>query len=236
MDSLQNRIDAILSQLQQHANPDAIAQMARYGITPEETYGVKIPVLRQIARDYHRDHELALRLWSINTRETRILASMVDNPKRLSEAQMDAWAADFDYWEICDQCCMNLFEKHPLAWEKAVAWSRRDNEGQKRAGFVLMARLAVSAKEAASDRFLPFFRLIENAADDPRNLVKKAVNWALRQIGKRNLYLNRKAIRIAERLTERESKSARWIGTDARRELTAEKIQRRLKQREARGG
>ena len=141
---------------------------------------------------------------------------------------MEAWATEFDYWEICDQACMNLFEKHPLAWRKAIEWSNHENEGKKRAAFVLMARLAVSDKKAKDDRFKPFFPLIIRESTDERNLVKKAVNWALRQIGKRNKALNQKAIPVAEKIATFNSKSARWIATDALRELKSEDVQKRL--------
>ncbi|MDO9548661.1 MAG: DNA alkylation repair protein [Candidatus Marinimicrobia bacterium] len=207
----------------------AIPAMAGFGITPEQTYGVKIPNLRAIAKEYRKNHELALALWEINNRETRILATMIDDPKLLTEMQMEAWAMEFDYWEICDQACMNLLEKHPLAWQKALEWSNHANEGKKRAAFVLMARLAVSDKKAATEKFEPFFPLIVRESTDERNLVKKAVNWALRQIGKRNKALNRQAIQVAEKIVSVESKSARWIATDALRELTSEAVQNRLK-------
>jgi len=203
--------------------------MAKFGITPEQTYGVKVPHLRSIAKDYRKNHELALALWEINNRETRILATMIDDPKQLTEDQMEAWAMEFDYWEICDQACMNLFEKHQLAWQKAIEWSYHVNEGKKRAAFVLMARLAVSDKKAKDKQFEPFFPLIIKESTDERNLVKKAVNWALRQIGKRNRELNQQAIQVAEQIITLESKSARWTATDAFRELNSDAVQERLK-------
>ncbi|MBU1066161.1 DNA alkylation repair protein [bacterium] len=217
------------NRLREVGDPKAIPFMAKYGITPEQTYGVKVPDLRTIAKDFHKNHELALALWEINNRETRILASMIDDPKQLTEEQMEAWAMEFDYWEICDQACMNLFEKHTLAWQKAVEWSDHANEGKKRAAFVLMARLAVSDKKAPDQKFQPFFPLITRESTDERNLVKKAVNWALRQVGKRNQALNQQAIQVAEEIAAINSKSARWIATDALRELKSEAVQRRLK-------
>jgi 3-methyladenine DNA glycosylase AlkD len=226
--------ETILKKLEAGRNPEALAGMARYGITPARAYGIKIPVLRQLAceartKDKTANHALALQLWANDTRETRILACMIDAPQLVTEAQMENWAAAFDYWEICDQCCQNLFEKTPFAYQKAVEWSEREAEYVKRAGFVLMARLAVSDKKAADDRFEPFFPLIEREADDPRDMVKKGVNWALRQIGKRNQALNRQAIRAAERTLKQESKAAQWVAKDALKELTGTAVQNRLK-------
>ena len=225
---IKQRLDKINGQLKALSNPDAIPFMAKFGITPDHIYGVKIPQLRQLAKSYRKDHELALALWKIDNRETHILASMIDDPKQLTENQMEAWAASFDYWEICDQVCMNLFEKHPLAWQKAVEWSNHTDPGKKRAAFVLIARLAVSDKKAPDERFMPFFPLIIQESTDENNLVKKAVNWALRQIGKRNFALNRQAINVAEEIRQIDSKSAHWIATDAIRELRSEAIQQRL--------
>ncbi len=218
----------ILEQLESLADPEAVKGMARYGITPEKAYGVSIPNLRAIARAVGTDHELAGWLWLNGSRETRILASMIADPKLLTEAQMERWASEFTYWEICDQCCINLFSRTPLAWRKAIEWSSRPEESYKRAAFVLMARLAVSEKKAPDERFEPFFPLITAAAADPRNMVKKAVNWALRQIGKRSPGLNSRAIETAEALRRTDSKSARWIASDALRELRSEAVQSRL--------
>ncbi|MCB9422673.1 MAG: DNA alkylation repair protein [Ardenticatenaceae bacterium] len=225
--------ETILQQLEAERNPDALAGMAQYGITPDHAYGIKIPVLRQLARkvrgnDKAANHALAQQLWANNTRETRILASMVDVPQLVSEAQMESWAAEFDYWEICDQCCMNLFEKTPFAYQKAVEWGERAEEYVKRAGFVLMARLAVSDKKAADERFTAFLPLIEKEAGDARDMVKKSVNWALRQIGKRNLTLNQQAIAVSERIQQQESKAAQWVARDALKELTGTAVQNRL--------
>ena len=154
---------------------------------------------------------------------------MVDEAQLVTETQMESWVSEFDYWEICDQCCMNLFEKTPFAYQKAVEWSKRAEEYVKRAGFVLMARLAVSDKKAADDRFEAFFPLIEREAGDPRDMVKKGVNWALRQIGKRNLALNRQAIIVGQRIQQQESKAAQWVARDALKELTGTAVQSRLK-------
>ncbi len=221
--------DDILKQLKFFSNPKAIEGMARFGITPERTYGISIPNLRKMAKEIGKDHNLAQELWESNIRETRILASMVDEPNKVTEKQMESWAKGFDYWEICDQCCMNLFEKTEFAYQKTVKWSEREEEFVKRAGFVLMARLAVSDKKATDEKFVKFFPIIKREAADGRNFVKKAVNWALRQIGKRNPNLNKRAIEVAKEIQKMNSKVAKWVATDAIRELTSEAVQKRLK-------
>lgn len=225
--------ETILQRLEAERNPNALAGMAQYGITPTRAYGIKIPVLRKLAREFRSkdkaaNHALAQQLWANDTRETRILASMIDVPQLVDEAQMESWVSTFDYWEICDQCIQNLFEKTPLAYQKAVEWSQRDEEYVKRAGFVLMARLAVSDKKATDDRFTAFFLLIEREASDPRDMVKKGVNWALRQIGKRNLPLNRQAIIVAERIQQQDNKAAQWVARDTLQELRGTAVQNRL--------
>jgi 3-methyladenine DNA glycosylase AlkD len=223
--------EEIIERLQSLSNPEAVTGMARFGITPQNTYGVSIPNLRKLAKEVGKDHLLAQRLWARDSRETRILASMIDDPKMVTEEQMESWVKDFDYWEICDQCCANLFEKTGFAYQKCVEWSSREEEFVKRAGFVLMARLAVSDKKANDDQFEAFFPLIKREATDNRNFVKKAVNWALRQIGKRNLNLNRKAIETAQEIQKMDAKSAKWIASDAIRELTSEAVQKRLQRK-----
>jgi len=218
----------ILLKLKSLSNPKAVEGMRRYGITPEETFGVSIPNLRKIAREIGINHNLALKLWNINIRETRILASMIDDPKLVSEEQMEDWVKTFDYWEICDQVCQNLFAHTRFAYSKALEWSKRKEEFVKRAGFTIMARLAVGDKKKEDKEFEEFLKVIVDEVVDDRTYVKKAVNWALRQIGKRNLYLNKKAIETALKIKELDSKTARWIASDALRELTSEKIQMRL--------
>ena len=202
--------------------------MARFGINPENTYGVSIPNLRKIAKGTGVDHALAQQLWASNIHEARILASMIDKPEIVTEEQMEGWVKDFDSWDVCDQCCMNLFEKTEFAYHKAVEWSSNDKDFIKRAGFVLMARLAVSDKKADNKQFEGFLPIIKREATDKRNFVKKAVNWALRQIGKRNLTLNRKATETAREIQKMDSTSAKWIASDAVRELISEAVQERL--------
>jgi len=219
----------VLERLKTLSDPKAVEGMARFGINTENTYGVSIPNLRRIAKEVGVDHALAQQLWVSGIHEARILASMVDDPKIVTEEQMESWVKDFDSWDVCDECCMNLFVKTRFAYQKADEWSSNGQEFIKRAAFVLMACLAVSDKKAVDIKFELFFPLIKREAGDNRNFVKKAVNWALRQIGKRNLNLNRKAIETAEEIQRMDSRSARWIASDAIRELTSEAVQERLR-------
>ncbi len=220
--------DEIIRQLEAQADPAAVAGMARYGIVGAKVYGVKIPDLRRMARAIGRDHRLALDLWATNSRETRILASMVDDWRQVDESQMEAWVVDFDSWELCDQVCGNLFARTPFAFDKAMAWSERPEEFVKRAGFVLMADLSHRSSALADEELSAFLPVIEREAGDGRNFVKKAVNWALRDIGKRNAALNVEAVAVAARLKGRPEPGARWNGNDAWRELTSEAVQARL--------
>ncbi len=218
----------ILQKLKSLSNPEAVAGMARFGINPNNTYGVSIPALRKIARETGKDHALGQKLWQSGIHEARILAGMIDEPEKVTEEQMESWAADFDSWDVCDQVCSNLFDKTEFAYRKAHEWSDRKEEFVKRAGFVLMATLAVHDKSAGDEKFLEFLPVIKREATDGRNFVKKAVNWALRQIGKRNLNLNNAAIETAKNIQEIDSKAARWIASDTLRELTGEKVQKKL--------
>jgi 3-methyladenine DNA glycosylase AlkD len=219
----------IMNELERLSNPEDVEGMARFGISSQKVYGVRMPNLRQIAKKAGKDHFLAEKLWAAGYQETMILACMIEDPKIVTEEQMDAWALDFDTWAICDQCCMNLFRKTPFAYEKVYQWSGRDEEFVKRAAFALIATLAVHDKKASDDTFEELFPLIVRESCDERNFVKKAVNWALRQIGKRNIHLNKKAIEIASKIREIDNKTAKWIAADALRELKSEKIQSRMK-------
>lgn len=221
--------EEILEHLKSLSNPEAVAGMARFGINPENTYGISIPVLRKIARETGKNHFLALQLWSSGIHEARMLACFIDVPELVSEEQIENWVRDFDSWDVCDQCCSNLFDKTKFAYMKANEWSGREEEFVKRAGFVLMATLSVHDKKAGDKEFLKFLPVIIGKANDERNYVRKAVNWALRQIGKRNLNLNRAAIETAKEIRKMDSKAAKWIASDALRELTDEKIQKRLR-------
>jgi 3-methyladenine DNA glycosylase AlkD len=193
--------------------------MARFGINAANMLGVPIAVLRPMAKRVERDHALAGALWAAGIHEARILASMVEEPEKVTVRQMEAWARDFDSWDLVDQCCGNLFARTAMAYQMAERWAERRAEFVKRAGYVMMASLAVKDKEAPDAPFERFLEFVEQGADDDRNFVRKAVNWALRQIGKRNDRLRRKAVRTAERIHAQGTRSARWIATDALREL-----------------
>lgn len=221
----------IIQKLESLSSPGDVEGMARFGISPEKTYAVRIPDLSQIAKEVGKDHHLSAQLWAAGYRETRILACMIDDPKQVTSEQMDRWAAEFDYWEICDQCCMKLFRMTPFAYEKVFQWGQREEEFVKRAAFTLIALLAVHDKKATDKKFEQFFPLIIRAANDNRNYVKKGVNWALRHIGKRNIELNKKAIILAGEIQKIQSKSAKWIASDALRELESEKVQERLRKK-----
>jgi len=221
----------IIQRLKSLSDPEAVKGMARFGINPENTYGVSVPDLRKIARGISTDHALAEQLWASGIHEARILASMIDEPEMVTEAQMESWVKGFDSWDVCDQCCSNLFDKAKFAYQKAAEWSKREEEFVKRAGFTLMATLAVHDKKAVDEEFVKFLPVIKRESTDNRNFVKKAVNWALRQIGKRNLNLNKMAIKAAEEIQQIDSKSARWIAADAIRELTGEAVQKKLSQK-----
>ncbi len=227
--TIADTVDAVLDELRGLGRPDRLAGMARYGINVDKAFGVIIPEQRRIAKRLGRDQALSLALWETGFHEARILASMVGEPDKVGEEQMEAWAATFDSWDLCDQVLMNLFEDTALRWKKALDWAGREEEFVKRAGYALMARLAVADKGADDAQFVALFPLIAQASDDPRNFVKKAVNWALRQIGKRNLRLHPQALACAERIAERDSKPARWIAKDAIRELTDPKTIGRIK-------
>ena len=203
--------------------------MARYGINVSNALGVPLPVLRKLAKEFGKNHSLAIELWQTQIHEIRILATIVADAKQVTDTLMEQWVKDFDSWDICDGCCNNLFNRTPLAHDKARTWAARDEEFVRRAGFVLMATLAVHDKKASNQQFSNYFSLIQQYSVDERNLVKKAVNWALRQIGKRNMVLNSKAVELAARLKQSASRSARWIGSDAWRELTDPAICTRVK-------
>jgi 3-methyladenine DNA glycosylase AlkD len=205
--------------------------MARFGIRAKIVYGVAKPKMDTLARQIGRDHELALELWASRVHDARILAGMIDLSLQVSAQQMETWVRDFDNWDVCDGTCCHLFVFAAPAWKKAVAWSRRDEEFIKRAGFALMAYLAYRDKQAADARFRNLLPIIEREARDERNFVKKAVNWALRNIGKRNLRLNSAAIRMSKRIQQQDSRTARWIAADALRELKSAAVQARLRRK-----
>ncbi len=221
-------LEAILRELKSMEDQSCVDGMARYGIRSEKCYGISMTKLIAIKRRVGRDHELAAGLWKTRIHDARVLACLIDDPKLVTETQMDRWATDFDNWAICDGCCGHLFDKTPFAYRKAREWILRNEEYVKRAGFVLVASLTVHDKKADDDAFLAFLPAILEASTDERNYVMKAVNWALRQIGKRNPRLNREAIEVAERMQKLNSKSAKWIASDALRELRSQPVQARF--------
>jgi 3-methyladenine DNA glycosylase AlkD len=210
----------VITFLKQKSNPANLAGMSRYGIDVQHALGIPIPELRKLAGVIKRDHALALELWATGFHEARILASMIDDPALVTSNQIDSWVKEFDSWDVCDQVCSNLFDHTPFALEKAIAFSANEEEFIKRAGFVLMAVYAVHNKTAKNDAFIDLLPIIECEAWDNRNFVKKAVNWALRQIGKRNDKLKIAALESANRILLQNSKAAKWIAADAIKELT----------------
>lgn len=219
----EKEIEKIKSYLEPIGNEKNREGMKRFGIQFKKAYGVNIPVLRKFAKEYKGNHELALELWETKIHELMLLAIFIDDYKQVTLKQMDKWVRDFSSWDICDQCCSNLFDKTPYAFDKIFEWSGRKEEFVKRAGFVLIATMSVHNKKLDDEVFLEFFPLLEREAYDERNFVKKAVNWALRQVGKRSKYLFDEAIKVAERISQQDSKSAKWIASDALREFRIKK-------------
>lgn len=224
-------VEEVLQKLKEKSQPNQVEGMARFGITDEQRLGVRVPDMRKLAKEIGKDHNLALLLWKTGIPEARITAALIGEPDKLTEEQMEDWVKDFNSWDVCDQVCMNLFDKTPLAWKKISDWSQREEEFVKRAAFSLIACLAWHDKTAGDQRFINLLPVIKRGAVDERNFVKKAVNWALRHIGKRNSNLNQVAINAAKEIREIDSKAARWIASDAIRELESKAVQRRLKKR-----
>jgi len=222
----------ILQKLKTHGSRENIEGMARFGITTERRLGVSVPEMRRIARECGKDHPLSIRLWNSGVPEARIVASMIADPSEMTAAEIDRWVSEFDSWDVCDQVCMNLFERTPFAGKKIRQWSRREEEFVRRAAYALIACLAWHDKDAPDVVFTGFLPIIKRGATDERNFVKKSVNWALRNIGKRNPRLNRAAVSTAKEISRLDSKSARWIGADAIRELTSAAVQRRIRRRQ----
>ena len=228
--------DALIARLRQHQDPDNVAGMARFGISAKGTLGVSMPITRGIAREVRRElkgqpealHALAADLWASGVHEAKILAALTDVPALVTREQADAWVADLDSWDVCDQLCGNLLDRTAFAWESAEAWAGREETFVKRAGFVLVTQIASHDKTAPDEPFEHFLDLCEREAWDDRNFVRKAVNWAVRGIGKRNVRLNGLAVSTAERIHQQGSKSAHWIAADALRELTSPAVAARF--------
>jgi 3-methyladenine DNA glycosylase AlkD len=221
----------IIENLKANANRKNVEGMARFGINSNGTLGISMVYLRNFAKVIKKDHETALELWDSGIHEAKILAVLIAEPKKFSESTAEKWVSEFDSWDVCDQACMNLIGRVSFARKKAIEWSFRDEEFVKRAGFVIMAVMAVHEKKADDNFFDEFFERIISEINDDRNFVKKAVNWALRQIGKRNMELNHKAVRICQEITDNKnsSKAALWTAKNAYKELTDDKIIARIK-------
>ncbi len=222
-------VASVLAHMKETGDPARLEGMARYGINTDNRLGMKMPEIRALAKDLGRNHELALALWDSGVHDARILAPMLADPGLVDDKLMDEWVGAFNSWDVCDQCCINLFRRLPQAWDKIAMWAPREEEFVRRAAFALIATLAVHEKKEPDRRFIGLLALVEAYSDDDRNFVKKAVNWALRQIGKRNRALNREAIAASKRIMDRKTSAARWIAKDALRELQDEKVLARLK-------
>jgi len=225
------RYEEIMEKLKKLSNQKNLEGMARYGINPKNNLGISIYQLRPLAKEIGTNHQLALKLWNSKIHDARLLACFIDNPGEVTTDQMDSWAEDFDSWDICDQACTSLFDLSPLAYKKVYQWADNEKEFVKRAAFSLIAGLAVHDKKASDEQFISFLTIIKKQSTDGRNYVRKAVNWALRNIGKRNQALNKKALQTAKEIRQIDSKTARWIANDAIRELDSKKILERLKKK-----
>ena len=224
---------AVLAELKKAADPELRAKMAYFGVKVPKAHGISAPILHKLAKHIGRDQDLAEELWASGIHEARILATLIGESEKVTAEQMERWVRDFNSWDVVDAACCYLYAAAAPAWNKIEKWSRRREEFEKRAAFSLAAYLSYKDKEAPDSRFEKFLRVIEREAYDERNFVKKAVNWALRNIGKRNLRLNRAAIQAAERIRRQDSRAARWIAADALRELKSEAVQKRLRRKQA---
>jgi 3-methyladenine DNA glycosylase AlkD len=230
------RVSEILAWLKRRGTKRNREGMARYGIVAKHVFGVSVADLRTLAKRHRPDHVLAAALWETGWYEARMLAAFVDDPALVTPRQMDRWARDFENWAICDTVCFHLFDKTPHAWRRIDAWAKRRDEFVKRAAFALVASLALHDRRSGDETFARLLPLIERAAADDRNFVRKGVNWALRAVGHRSAALNRSATQLARRLAASPLSSARWIGRDALRELTSPAVQQRIARRAASSG
>jgi 3-methyladenine DNA glycosylase AlkD len=221
-------VDRAVAELRRRGEKRNVEGMARYGIHAGKVYGVSKPMLDAIARQIGKNHELGMRLWETQIHDARLLGMLISEGARVTARQMEQWVGDFDNWDVCDGTCCHLFRMARPAWAKVFAWTKRRREFEKRAGFALAAFLAVHDKAASDERFEKVLKFVESEAWDERNFVRKAVNWALRNIGKRNRQLNRKAIACAKRIRKMDKGAARWIAGDALRELQGSAVQQRL--------
>ena len=224
--------EEIIKRLEALKNPRNIEGMARFGIRPKtKVFGIPIPETRKIAKIIGKNHELALKLWDSGIHEARILAGYIEEPEKITEKHFEKWVKSFDSWDVVDQVCSSVLDKTTFAYKKIFELAKREEEFVKRTAFTLICCLTVHDKKMADKEFIKFLPLIKKAATDERNFVKKAVNWALRQIGKRNIKLNMQAIKLAKELKKINSKSAKWIASNALSELTDKKVLNRLKKK-----
>jgi 3-methyladenine DNA glycosylase AlkD len=221
--------EEVLEKLHSLAKPENLEGMARFGITGDRRLGISMPDLRKLGRSIGKDHEMALRLWAAGIQDAMILAALVDDPLQVTEEQADSWVMDIHSWDVCDQLCLNLFDRIPFADKKIWEWSEREEEFVRRTAFAMIACIAWHNKKAPDKEMIKYFTVIKKGATDDRNYVKKAVSWALRNIGKRNLDLNQEAVGLARQIKEIDSKAARWIASDVIRELESEAVQERLR-------
>lgn len=224
-----SNIKSIIAELEKQKNPKNLKGMSNFGINTENALGISITTLRKIAKSIGLNTDLAIELWNVGYHESRILASMITDPKNVDKKLIETWVNDFNSWDLCDQCCNNLFRKTVFAIDYTFEWTESEREYVKRAGFVLIAVLSVHSKTITNRDFQKYFPIILKHSVDERNFVMKAVNWSLRQIGKRNLELNLEAIRIAENMSKHDSKSAKWIAKNALQEITSIKVKNKLK-------
>ena len=222
-------VTILLERLKSKSRKDQLDGMARYGIKTDNRFGVSIPDIRKIAKDFGKNHEIALKLWETGIADARITAALVDEVDKVTSNQMDEWVKDFDSWDVCDQVCMNLFDKTLYAWDKVIEWSDRDEEFAKRAAFSLLACLAWHDKNESDEKFIKYLPTIKKNVTDNRNYVKKAVSWSLRHIGKRNLNLHKSVLIFAKDIKKIDSKTARWISSDVIRDLNSDSTKKRLK-------
>jgi 3-methyladenine DNA glycosylase AlkD len=222
----------VMAELRRLGRPAVVEGMARFGLPSRNALGVSAPKLRTLAKKIGRNQDLSLDLWKTGVPDARVLSALIGDPEKVTRRQMNLWAAEFDSWGVCDACCGVLFVFTPYALEMAFLWTRSEREFVKRAGFVLMAESAIHLKQLSDREFLPMLKAVRLAASDERNFVRKAVNWALRQIGKRNRKLNALSIKEAQEIRKIDSRAARWIAADALRELQSVQVRRRFRKLE----
>jgi 3-methyladenine DNA glycosylase AlkD len=222
------KYEEVMAQLKSMGEPKNVEGMKRFGIKSENNFGNSVTYLRNFAKKIGKDHELAVKLWESGIRDARMVAACIENPETVSEEQVDKWVRDLDSWDICDHCCGHFFDKTPFAYKKVREWTKSNELFVKRAGFSLIAWLAVHDKKKDDFEFVDFLKIIERESTDERNYIRKSVNWALRQIGKRNIDMNKKALELSRKIQKIDSKTAKWIASDAIRELTSEKVKQRL--------